>query len=166
MSTICWARRAMVLCRFPRASFTAGGVVKTLKNGSAHRSFVHGGVTTKALVIQRHPLLRALRSLTSKEAIAVVPTLVNLASRGSLQGFINHDVSRPSSSKGTHQYLQQSSAHFLGRPASTVKHLMEVTEVSVALLSHLTQCRRDGSTSAGKSRCLQGASALFSMSVQ
>src|SRR5437016_6274395 len=138
MSTICWAIRAMVLCRCPSASLTAGGVAKTLKNGSAHRSFVHGRVTTKAMVIQRNPLLLTDRSLTSKQAIAVVPALVNFASPASLQGFINHDVYRPSSYKSTNQYVHQSSAHFQGRPASTIEHLMEVTEVCVALLSHLT----------------------------
>jgi hypothetical protein len=116
----------MVLCRCPSASLTAGVVAKTVKNGSAHRSFVHGSVTTKAMVIQRTPLLLTERSLTSKQTIAVVPTLVNLASRASLQGFINHDISRPSSSEGTGQDLQESSAHFQGRPARRVEHLMEV----------------------------------------
>src|SRR5437762_3212156 len=54
-ATLCCAKRARVLCRLPRAWLTFGVVAKILKNGSAHRRFVHGRVTTKAMVTQRKP---------------------------------------------------------------------------------------------------------------
>lgn len=92
--------------------------------------------------------------LAGKQTLSVMPAFADFASPAPLQGCIHHDLSCPSClHKRPHQDSQQLSTHFSGRPARTVEDMMEETEVRIAVLSHLTQCRCDGPASA----CQSGA---------
>src|SRR5947209_4282656 len=76
--TSCSAMRAVVLCRCLRASLTFGVVANTLRKGNAQRSFVQGSVTTRAMVIQRNPLLLTERSLLESKLSRQCPRLLIL----------------------------------------------------------------------------------------
>src|SRR5207237_10402485 len=60
------------------ASLTLGVVANTLRKGNAQRRFVQGSVTTRAMVIQRNPLVLTARSLLERRLSRQCPRLLIL----------------------------------------------------------------------------------------
>ena len=73
----------------PLERFTHGlrVVVKTRKSGRAQRRFVHGKVTTNAIVTHRKPLLLTERSLLESRLSRQYPRLLILRPEALVRGF-------------------------------------------------------------------------------